>query len=877
MAGGMAIDARPLRPRLAASPYWVLLLGLLATAAATWYAGTTAATKDRLRLSHAAEQTRDTIEDRLQRYIALLRAGAGLFAAAGDVSRPQFRSYVERLELQERYPGIQGIGFSLRVQAGELGAAMTQIRQGGAPDFRIWPEHARAEYHTIVYLEPLDRRNRAAIGYDMFSEPVRRAAMERARDTGGAAASGKLTLVQEIDERKQPGFLIYLPVFADGRPARTVEERRAALRGFVFSPFRAGDLLAGIFPIDGDPLVDFEVFDGLATGPEQLLHRSGGTPGDSLRVARSVIEVAGRPWTVLFTPRPRFDTASTRDQVPLVALAGLAISLVLFGLARSQADARAAAERGAADLRQSEEALRESESRLRRIVDSNVVGILIADFAGRIVEANDAFLALVGHTRADLESGAINWTEMTPPEYRELDEGAMTEMRRAGRHAPFEKEYVRKDGSRVSVLVGAAHLGGPDDLVAAIILDLTERKRAERERERLLERAETARHEAEAASRLKDEFLATVSHELRTPLTAMLGWARLLRTGSLDAAATARAIEVIDRNAQVQVRLVNDLLEVSGIVTGKLRLDVRQVDVATVIEGAMDSVRPGAAARGLRLEARLASSVPPLLGDRERLQQVVWNLLSNAIKFTDTGGQILVTLAKAAAEVTITVRDTGQGITREFLPYVFDRFRQSDSSITRVHGGLGLGLALVRHIVELHGGRVSAYSAGPGKGATFTVTLPAADSRTAASIGTASARGAETIDLHGLRVLLVEDEPDALDFMATLLAARGAAVRAVASVSGALEALADSVPDIVVSDIGMPGSDGYGLMRAVRDLPPGRGGDVPAVAVTAYAAPEDRERAMSAGYDEYIAKPIEPDALLRVVVRLTLTRRPSAS
>jgi signal transduction histidine kinase/CheY-like chemotaxis protein len=382
-----------------------------------------------------------------------------------------------------------------------------------------------------------------------------------------------------------------------------------------------------------------------------------------------------------------------------------------------------------------------------------------------------------------------------------------------------------------------------------------------------------ARSAAEAANRMKDEFLATVSHELRTPLTAMLGWIWWLRRGPVDAASQERALETVERNARAQAQLVEDLLDVSRIVTGKLRLDVRPADLRDVIEAAVDSVRTAADAKEITLETRMHDEPRTVAVDPDRLQQVVWNLLANAIKFTPAGGRVTVTLEQWPAEARIVVADTGDGIDPVFLPYVFDRFRQAEASSTRTYGGLGLGLAIVRHLVELHGGTVRAASAGVGQGTTFTVALPVRGNRQTAledhAPPRAAGRGAPTRSqaLAGIAILLVEDEDDTRELIAIALAQHGATVTAVDSVAGAREALARVTPRVVVSDIGMRGEDGYTLIREIRRRPdPVR--SVPSVALTAYAGAEDRRRALREGYDVHLAKPIDPDDLVAVVTEL---------
>ena len=399
--------------------------------------------------------------------------------------------------------------------------------------------------------------------------------------------------------------------------------------------------------------------------------------------------------------------------------------------------------------------------------------------------------------------------------------------------------------------------------------------RAREEREQLLASEQAARLHAEANSRLKDEFLATVSHELRTPLTAILGWAQLLRKNLPPAPLAQHALEVIERNGQSQLHLVEDLLDVSRIISGKLLLDVRAVDPAAVIAAALDAARPAAEAKGVVLDSTLDPAAGTVSGDFDRLQQIVWNLVNNAVKFTPEGGRVIVLLRRAGDRVEIAVADTGVGIGAEFLPYVFDRFRQADATTTRAHGGLGLGLAIVRQLSELHGGTVAVESEGEGRGSTFTVSLPSAEP---ANGGVEAARAEppaepaaaapECQKLGGVRVLVVDDEGDARDLFAMTLRDCGAEVLTAACCAEALTALARERPDVLLADIGMPGEDGYALISRVRALPPDGGGRTPAAALTAYARPEDRMRVLRAGFQIHLPKPVKPAELITVVANL---------
>jgi PAS domain S-box-containing protein len=523
---------------------------------------------------------------------------------------------------------------------------------------------------------------------------------------------------------------------------------------------------------------------------------------------------------------------------------------------------------------------RQAEESLRlygRVLDSMIEGVSVSDERGFIIYTNPAEDEMFGYARGELVGRHVTVLNAYPPEENErIVREVIGQLQAKGLWAG-QWSNRRKDGTPFTTFarITALEISGRKHWVC-VQEDITERKQAEEEKERLLADAQQARAAAEEASRLKDEFLATVSHELRTPLTAVLGWAHMLRTGQFEGGDTAKALETIERNARAQAQLIEDLLDVSRIVTGNLRLDVRPVDPNSLIEAAVEAVRPAAEAKNVRVQKILDTGVASLAGDPVRLQQVVWNLLSNAIKFTPKGGRVQIKLERVNSHVEIAVSDSGAGIAAEFLPHVFERFRQADQRTTRQHGGLGLGLAIVRHIVELHGGTVRAESEGEGRGATFTVLLPVAPVHQTASVGERVHPAArDTLPsydcperLDGLKVLVVDDEPDARELLGVAIRRCGAQVRVVGSAQEALEALEDERPDLLISDIGMPGEDGYDLIRRVRQLPAEGGGKVPAIALTAYARTEDRLRALRAGYQMHVTKPVEMAELMAVAASL---------
>jgi PAS domain S-box-containing protein len=551
------------------------------------------------------------------------------------------------------------------------------------------------------------------------------------------------------------------------------------------------------------------------------------------------------------------------------------------------------------------DALRESEERLRGVVTSATDAIITIDARQRITVFNAGAEAIFGYGASELIGQTLD--RLIPERFRVVHgrhvdafgvtgvsmramggERVLTGLRRTGDEFPLE--------ARISQV----EIGG-QKLYTVILRDITERKRAEADRDHLLALAERARTEAEvamraehdarsqaeaaaraeresrqaaeAASRAKDAFLATVSHELRTPLSPILTWTRMLRQGGLGPDQAARAIEVIERCARSQAQLVEDLLDVSRIVAGKMRLEVRPVMVAPLIEKAVDIVRPAADAKNVRLQVVLDTEVGAILGDAERLQQVVWNLLSNAVKFTPRDGRVHVVLERVNSHIEIAVSDTGQGIAPAFLPYVFERFQQAEVGASRTHGGLGLGLAIVRHIVEAHGGTVHAESPGAGRGAVFTVKLPLMMARMAGEVQrrhptvSLAANDGDLPRLEGLRILIVDDEPDSNEVVGYLLGSCGAEIRAAGSAEQARGVLQGWRPDVLVSDIGMPGEDGYGFISSLR-ANEGDVAQIPAVALTAFASREDKVRLLSAGFQAHVPKPLDPAELVAVIASI---------
>ncbi|HEY3448956.1 MAG TPA: CHASE domain-containing protein [Myxococcales bacterium] len=712
------------------APAYVLAVALLVTAAVSAALYSNAQARDRVRFENVVQATSDRIERRLDAYVTLLLATSGLFRTQEEITPVEFADYVRLLDLSQRYPGVQGIGFTLRFPASQREEVERKVRaQGGLPDFRVWPVTGEAEQYSIVMLEPLDPRNRAAIGFDMYTEPVRRLAMDLARDTGGPALTGKVTLQQEIYGEKQSGFLLYVPVYKRGDAPDTLEQRRADLVGFVYSPFRTGDLLTGIFGKEQLPNAAFELYDGIAASPEALLFRSHlpeEVPARPAHAATTQLVVADHSWTLVLQSLPAFERSGAGRLAVWgpFALVGLLLSLALFGVTKTQVRARERAERDAAELQQA------------------------------------------------------------------VDERAKVE------------EQLRE------------------------------------------------------ADRRKDEFLAMLAHELRNPLAPVLTAVQLMDLKLGGDKRLAHEREVIVRQTHHLRRLVDDLLDVSRVTRGKIRLQKAPVELVAATRQALEAARPLAQESGQVLVSRLPAQRLWAEVDPVRLQQVLGNLLHNAAKYSEPGGRITLTLERRGDLAVAVVEDTGIGIPASALPHLFEPFVQVRSSLDRAQGGLGLGLTLVKRLVELHGGLVEAHSEGPGRGSRFTVSLPLMPAdRVPAPPEAASGR--EPAAERRRRVLVVDDNLDAAELLAEVLALDGHEVAVAHDGTEALERLGAFAPDVVFLDIGLPGLDGYEVARRMRRRPGGE--RIHLVALTGYGRRSDRLASRQAGFDAHLVKPVEID------------------
>jgi PAS domain S-box-containing protein len=709
----------------------------------------------------------------------------------------------------------------------------------------------------------------AAIGHAALAAAVGAFALATALDLGPAQAT---TTWLDMGTGTGAGALVVAPLLLSWAQGEPLRKDRAFWMHLGLSTAASAGCACVIFgPLSTELLWPFMLFPlliwaalacgvrGAATAmlPIAVVTTLGTTAGYGPFASRAA---AAAPASMHFVLAPQF--------IAIASITALMLAVV-------------------ADERRAKEALQRSEARFRGTFENAAVGMAHVGLDGRWLLLNDRFCAISGYAREELL--AIDFQTITHPDDLGQDLALLERLSRGEiDHYTMEKRYLRKGGEAVWVNLTVSALRNADGSVRkyiAVVEDIHARKQAEQELsvtrqqlQQILESERAARKEAERANRIKDEFLSTVSHELRTPLNAILGWAHILqkRMGGKEKELD-KGLSVIDRNARAQAQLIEDLLDMSRIISGKLRVDLVPLDLRDVIAAAVTTVAPAAEAKGIQVETVASPGAGMVCGDASRLQQVVWNLVSNAIKFTPKGGRVKVSLVRTENHVEISVADTGQGIAPAFLPHVFDRFRQADSSTTRRYGGLGLGLAIVKNLVELHGGNLRAASDGEGKGATFTVELPlgtaSAPSGGCRPAQAAAAREVE-VDLNGVSVLFVDDAADNREVVRRLLEERNARVLLAGSGEEALAMLSIEGTDVLVSDIGMPGMDGYQLIRRVRALPREQGGDVKAVALTALAREEDRERALDAGFHAHLAKPIQPMELVALIGMLA--RRPSA-
>jgi signal transduction histidine kinase len=586
-------------------PYIVLVISVLITLGVTYFFYQSANNKDAVRFNNEAVRLHSAFENRISLYISLLKGGRGFVESSSNLRRVDFENYVKSLELERNYTGTLGIGYTKVIKPNERKALIEKMVSEGFHDYRIIPDGERDLYQVIVYLEPLNERNRKAIGFDMSTEVNRREALNRARDTGQAAASSQVILIQDSDSVTQKGFLIYLPIYRNGDFPESLETRRENLDGYIYSPFRAQDFLSEIQSDKASTDIAIKIYDGEVREDKLLAQteyvRNGNVPNqaEDYFTAENELDVAGKKWIIRYGSLPTFAAQSSLGWAPLIFVAGVLFSFLLFGMTYWEATARAALQVTAAEL-----------------------------------------------------------------------------------------------------------------------------YKLEQQKQGLLEKEQKARQTAEQANKIKDEFIAVVSHELRTPLNAIAGWTRILRTENLLDNTRKMALEKIDKNLRQQTKIVEEVLDYSQILSGNVDFEDKDIDFSALFESVFNEMEPLAEEKNIELIKENELNGQRITGDEEKLKIVLQNLLTNALKFTPHGGQVKAAVSQSDSSIKMCIKDNGKGISPEFLPHIFDRFTQADSSTTRNYGGIGLGLTISNHIVNIHNGTIEAASKGQGFGSEFTVKLP---------------------------------------------------------------------------------------------------------------------------------------------------------
>lgn len=757
----------------------------------------------------------NAIEQRLIDHEQILFGAAGLFAASGEVSRAQWRAYVERQQLADRYPGIQGVGFSKVVRASERDAHEQSIRAEGFTDYRIQPEGERPVYMPIVYLEPFNDRNRAAFGYDMYAEPVRHQAMRQAASTGKSRISGKVILRQETHGKVQAGVLIYVPLYHPAMPLETAEQRMDALLGFAYSPYRMDDLMEGILGA-ADLNLSLRIYSGPTQQAEQLLFASKEhAPGDAAHSQDVQLSIYGGTWTLHMESLPAFESGFSANE-GLVAILGAGISLLLFFLISSLAFRQRRAEILAGQMteriRENKRALQLSEERLSLALKGSNDGLWDLNLAADTFYASPRTWHMLGYQPGELQLSTRLWEQVLVAEDlpRTRAQLAQTMLSRLDQFTS-ELRFRHKDGRTVPVLVRGyiqRDAQGQPLRISGTSMDLTEHKRIEQ---------------------MKNEFVSTVSHELRTPLTSISGALGLINGGALGEVPPAmqQMLEIAYRNSQRLGHLINDLLDMEKIAAGKMSFDMHEHSLRQLLEEALASNQAFAAQLGVNCVLREAVDVQVWV-DASRLQQVLGNFLSNAIKYTPEGGEVsLHCSVPDATHVRISVTDQGPGIAAEFRARVFEKFAQADASDSRQKGGTGLGLAITKEFIERMGGKVG-FDTAEGQGTTFWCELPILETC------------ASTPEPGQGHLLVVEDEPDTGRLLYLMLHDAGYSVERVQSLHAAREKLADHRYDAITLDLHLPDGSGAQLIEEIRRNPLTR--HLPIVVISAASHFDEKTR-----------------------------------
>lgn len=878
----IAVPFRQVRPQ------WVALLASLGLTVLAWhFVASGTQTQAEERFEFLARDIQQRIDERLTTYEHVLRSALALFHASQAVERDEWRHFVLTQEIAQNYPGIQGVGYAKRFAPEHKTTLESSVRADGFADFRVWPLGERAEYASILFIEPFTGRNLRAFGYDMLTEPVRRSAMIQAKDSGRATLSGKVRLVQETNDDVQAGALLYLPVYRNGMPVATPAERSAALDGFVFSAIRLNDFMAGTLGTRPSEIA-LQIFDGDETTAAAQMYSRGGLSAEQQAeypnplTRQSTIMLAGHQWTLTFTTLPAFEASIDRQKAIVVLVGGSLISLLLFFVVRNlttlREDARALAE-------QMTVAFTESEIRFGTLVNAaSEFAIIATDIDGTIRIFNTGAERMLGYRGGDvvdqLKPTAIHLREELEARGAELSQqlgspisgfDALVAMAREGQAETREWTYVRKGGSCLPVQLTITTVrNSVDEIVGflSIAKDISHEKEAAQKLHKAMERAEDA-------SRAKSEFVASISHEIRIPMNAVLGITQLLTSTPLTAE-QRKYLQMLRGAGESLLVILNDVLDFSKLEAGQLAIMAAPFRLDDVLSALAPVMSVNAAHKDLELVIGVEPDVPPaFIGDAQRLQQVLVNLVGNAIKFTEHGEvDVLVHRMGSAggvASLCFRVRDTGIGMTAEQQARLFAPFTQADSSIASRFGGTGLGLAISKRLVSLMGGTITVDST-VGIGSEFQVVLPLA-------LQSAPATGTNTRSrnsLGDLRILVVDDNPTSRDYLCKAINSWAWHVDGVASGEQAVErvrtlALSDEFYDVVITDWQMPGMDGLSTLQAIRALLPTRASPA-IIMVSAYDHRKLMQENAATGIDAVLVKPFTSSSLFDALHEAQATR-----